>query len=127
MTKEKFVKKLTDSVKVGDVFDNPGGGTSTIKSINTSENGFITYVRGKSNIYFHFDDMYDAYNQFPHGFSSTDLKKFKPKIFDSKAEPTGHGCNCTFLMLMLKAMGIVKQIEGRKEKPQDLPFRVKIN
>lgn len=71
--------------------------------------------------------MYDAYNQFPHGFSSTDLKKFKPKIFDSKAKPAGHSCNCTFLMMMLKMMGIAKQIDGRRVKPQDLPFRVKIN
>lgn len=31
MTKEEFVKKLTNSVKVGDVFENPGGGTSLIE------------------------------------------------------------------------------------------------
>ena len=126
MTKEEFVKKLTDSVKVGDVFDNPGGGTSLIEIINIREKGFIKYKRGKSHIYFHFDDMYAAYRQFPHGFSSNDLKKFKPGIFDSKATPAGHDCNCTFLMMMLKEMGIVKQIEGSM-KPRDLPFRVKIN
>lgn len=124
MTKEEFVKKLTDSVKVGDVFDNPGGGTSTIENIDRNR---IKYRRGKSHIYFYFEDMYDAYHQFPNGFSSTDLKKFRPNVYDSNARPAGHGCNCTFLMMMLKAMGIVKQIEGRKEKPQDLPFRIKIN
>lgn len=126
MTKEEFVKKLTDSVKVGDIFDNPGGGTSTIECIDTSEKGFIKYKRGKSHIYFHFDDMYDAYNQFSHGFSTTDLKRFRSEIYDSKAKPAGHDCNCSFLMMMLKEMGIVKQIEGSM-KPKDLPFKVKIN
>jgi len=70
--------------------------------------------------------MYDAYHQFPNGFSTTDLKKFRPNVYDSNARPAGHGCNCTFLMMMLKEMGIVKQIEGSM-KPRDLPFRVKIN
>ena len=69
--------------------------------------------------------MHNAYNQFPNGFSSNDLKSFDPEVF--KLEAGGHGCNCTFLMMMLKEMGIVKQIEGRRGKPQDLPFRVKIN
>lgn len=119
MTKGEFVKKLTDSVKVGDVFDNPGSGTSLIKKI---KDGRITYARGeyKGNINIDIDVMYNAFAHFPNGFSSNDLRPLD-KQFKS------HGCNCTFLMMMLKAMGIVKQIEGRREKPQDLPFRVKIN
>lgn len=125
MTKEEFVKKLTDSVKVGDVFDNPGGGTSTIECIDTSENGFIKYKRGKNfRPKIKFESMHDAYSQFPNGFSTNDLKNFNPEVF--KLEAGGHGCNCTFLMMMLKQMGIVKQIEGSM-KPKDLPFRVKIN
>ena len=123
MTKEEFVKKLTDSVKVGDVFDNPGGGTSTIESI---EGNTIKYKRGTHDIKITMDDMYDAYNQFLNGFSCTDLKKFRPNVYDSKARPAGHDCNCTFLMMMLKQMGLVKQIEGSM-KPKDLPFREKIN
>ena len=118
MTKEEFVKKLTDSVKVGDVFDNPGGGTSLIEKI---EDGRITYARGeyKGNIYIDMDVMYNAFVHFPKGFSSNDLKPFDNQF-------KNHGCNCTFLMMMLKEMGIVKQIEGSM-KPRDLPFRVKIN
>lgn len=117
MTKEEFVKKLTDSVKVGDVFDNPGGGTSTIESIKGNT---IKYKRGTHDIQISMDVMYNAFVYFPNGFSSNDLRPLHNQF-------KNHGCNCTFLMMMLKAMGIVKQIEGRKEKPQDLPFRVKIN
>lgn len=119
MTKEEFVKKLTDSVKVGDVFDNPGGGTSLIEKI---EDGRITYARGeyKGNINIDIDVMYNAFAHFPKGFSSNDLEPLHKQF-------RTHRCNRTFLMMMLKAMGIVKQIEGRREKPQDLPFRVKIN
>lgn len=63
--------------------------------------------------------MYNAFVHFPNGFSSNDLKPFHKQF-------KNHGCNCTFLMMMLKVMGIVKQIEGSM-KPRDLPFRVKIN
>ena len=116
MTKEEFVKKLTDSVKVGDVFDNPGCGTSTIQRI---EDDTITYMRGTHDINLSIDVMYNAFIHFPNGFSSNDLRPYNSQF-------KNHGCNCTFLMMMLKAMGIVKQIEGSM-KPRDLPFRVKIN
>lgn len=118
MTKEEFVKKLTGSVKVGDVFDNPGGGTSLIKKI---EDGRITYARGKykGKIYIDMDVMYNAFVHFPKGFSLNDLEPLDKQF-------RIHNCNRTFLMMMLKAMGIVKQIEGSR-KPKDLPFRVKIN
>lgn len=119
MNKEEFTNKLLQSVKVGDVFDNPGGGTSKIEKIG---DGKITYARGKyiGNIKIDIDVMYNTLVHFPNGFSSNDLKPFHKQF-------RNHSCNCTFLMMMLKEMGIVKQIEGRRLKPQDLPFGVKIN
>lgn len=64
--------------------------------------------------------MYNAFAHFQKGFSSNELEPLHKQF-------RTHNCNRTFLMMMLKQMGIVKQIEGRKETPRDLPFRVKIN
>lgn len=119
MTKEEFVKKLTNSVKVGDVFDNPGGGTSLIEK--KIEDGRITYARGeyKGNINIDIDIMYNAFAHFQKGFSSNELEPLHKQF-------RTHRYNRPFLMMILKEMGIVKQIEGSM-KPRDLPFRVKIN
>jgi hypothetical protein len=33
-------------------------------------------------------------------------------IFDSNARPAGHSCNCTFLFLVLKEIGLCGEIKG---------------
>lgn len=64
--------------------------------------------------------MYNAFAHFQKGFSSNELEPLHKQF-------RTHRYNRPFLMMILKEMGIVKQIEGRKETPRDLPFRVKIN
>jgi hypothetical protein len=57
--------------------------------------------------------MFDAYARFKGGqMSSSDLKKIKPAVFDSQARPAGHSCNCTFLFMVLKEIGLITRIQG---------------
>lgn len=115
-----FRRKLVQSLPVGAVLRNPGGGTSTIVS-HTPRN--VAYRRGKSRIYVGLRDLYGAYEAFRGGtVDSSDLRAFKPQVFDSKQ--SGHSCNCTFLFMALKAMGIVERIDGAGRSGS--PFRVKI-
>lgn len=123
MNKDDFIQKICKNVKVDDVLRNPGGGTSKIININKER---IQYQRGKTkNFYLKFDDMYAALQQFPDGFSSKDLKGFRPDVFDTHARPAGHDCNCTFLMLILEEIGLVEKIEGTGKRGH--PFYVEIN
>jgi hypothetical protein len=103
----------------GRIFDNPGGGTSTV--ISVTGNGNICYRRRKSKIYVKAVDLYGAYIEFNGKRCITnDLKEFNPGVFDL----AGHSCNCTFFFLLLKEMGLCGDILGRGRR--DSPFYVEI-
>jgi hypothetical protein len=102
------------------VLPNPGGGNTVIVSY-TDHN--IVYQRGNSRICVAFKDLYEAYKMFRGGIlDSTKLREYKPWVFDSKRG--GHSCNCTFLFMVLRAIGVVDTIAGAGKKGD--PFWVKI-
>lgn len=110
---------LKDSIPVGTVLQNPGGGTSIIVSYSDSK---ISYKRGSSTINVSFRDLFDAYSHFRgRQVSSSDLEEFAPSIYSSK---DGHHCNCTFLFMVLCRLPLVVGIEGRGVKGS--PFYVSI-
>lgn len=111
MTIQKFRQKIVSVISTGDVFENPGGGTSEILSLSEEA---IRYKRGKSSISVKFSDLYDAQQRFSGSLTSaSDLKKFMPHVFDPKARPAGHSCNCTLLFTILGKAGLAGPIVGR--------------
>lgn len=105
-----FKVKIQESVPVGTVFDNPGGGTSEVISLSDSK---ISYRRGNATIYVSLQDLFNAYAAFcGRRVSSPELKQSAPSVFDSQARPAGHDCNATFLFLVLRQIGIVCDIKG---------------
>jgi len=110
MNFSSFISSVSNTCPVGTVLNNPGGGTSTIKKI-TSNN--IYYERGNSSITVALLDLFKAYSDYKgKQVSCSDLKKYSPSIFDSKAINPGHDCNCTFLFLVLKEIAIIQTISG---------------
>jgi hypothetical protein len=106
----RFSSAVTKMCPVGTVLNNPGGGTSTIKSIAPNT---ICYVRGKSSISVDLQKLFNAYVYFKgKQVTCTDLKKYMPSVFNSKVIQPGHSCNCTFLFLLLEKIGIVQAING---------------
>lgn len=102
MEKLELNKMIEDNLKVGMVFDNPGGGTSEIIAINSDR---ITYLRRKSKIQIKINDIIEAYNLFRgKEVKTSELKELKPKVFDSKK--SGHDCNCTMLFMILCKLGL---------------------
>lgn len=112
---------IVKNVFVGDIFNNPGGGTSTIINISSS---FIQYLRGNSKIKIFMDDIEDVYKNFKGKQVSTSmLKDFKPKVFDSSKN--GHSCNTTFIFIILNHIGLLQGgINGSGKKGN--PFYVTI-
>lgn len=110
MTRNEFSIQIAQAVPVGTILSNPGGGTSEIVQITDHK---IGYVRGSSTISISFDDLFSAYSNFKGAqVSSSELRAYASAIFDSAARPAGHSCNCTFLFLVLKQMGLVDSILG---------------
>ena len=108
MTKKEFETAISKSVQKGQVFRNPLRGVSTVVEIDFTR---VWYKRGKSIISLTIDDMYKAYAKFAgKDASSSDLRVFNPELYDSKQG--GHSCHCSFLFLVLIAMGLVKGIQG---------------
>lgn len=104
---------LQSVIKVGDVFQNPQKGTSTISSIT---DGYITYIRGSSPLRLPVSVLFSVINDFSgKKCSSTDLRKYLPEVFDSH-NPNGrkgHSCNCTFLFRVVERMGLIENgIQG---------------
>lgn len=119
---DEFVLSLKTSFPVGAIIDNPGGGTSTIASYSESK---VSYVRGQSKITVAFADLHDAYSAFAgKDVSSSQLKVFRPSVFDSAARPSGHSCNCTFLFRVLGQLDLSSTIAGSGVR--NSPFSVKV-
>lgn len=95
MLRTELIRSIQENVKVGMVFDNPGGGTSEIVSISNER---IVYKRGNSRLYLKIQDFVDIYEKFA-GIKCTtnDIKAFNPKVFCSGGN--GYGCHCTLFLL----------------------------
>jgi hypothetical protein len=116
----QFDQNFRSILSEGRILQNPGGGDSTIVSYTLTQ---LIYRRGNSKIYISIADLFKAYKEFSgKTVSSTDLKKYAPKIFDSTK--SGHSCNCTLFFMALKAMGVITRIEGAGKSGN--PFRVKL-
>ena len=119
---DEFVLSLKAAFPVGTVIDNPGGGTSTISTYSESK---VYYVRGHSKISVTFADLHEAYLAFAgKDVSSSQLKLFRPSVFDSSARPSGHNCNCTFLFRVLQQLGLSGAVAGSGVR--NSPFSIKV-
>lgn len=114
MTVDEFIRRLQGALPVGSVLQNPGGGTSTILSHSQK---FVRYRRRRSSIGVAYESLFGAYaaNR-SRAVSTSDLKRFEPSVFDTKARPAGHDCNGTFLFLVLRQLGLSSDIDGSGKK-----------
>lgn len=116
MTKEQFITQLVNAVPEGSVFDNPGGGTSTIIKVGEAK---LSYMRGKSRFFLSYSTIYDAMRLFSGMTTTTnDLKQNNPEVFDSKLG--GHSCNCTTMFRILERMELIDgtvQGSGKRGSP----------
>lgn len=123
MNLDLFASKIRSTVPVGTVFQNPGGGTSEILKVTEAA---ITYRRGNSTVSVSIENLFNAYISFQgQQVSSSALKAFAPSVFDSKARPAGHSCNATFLLLILRHIGVAGDLGGNGVK--GAPYFVHIN
>lgn len=122
MDKILLQEQILRSIKKDMIFENPRSGTSTITKITPEK---IVYTRGSSRITLNIADIICAYQKFAgENCSSVDLRKYKPKVFDSKQN--GHSCNCTFLFTILNEIGLTEggiQGEGKAYKPYYVKFK----
>lgn len=110
MTLNEFIAAVKTAFPVGTVIDNPGSGTSKIVGYSGTD---IFYVRGSSRIAVTFTDLHETYSAFRgKHVSSSDLRSFRPSVFDLAARPAGHSCNCTFLFCILKELNLSGPISG---------------
>ena len=123
MTRQEFIHAARQAFPSGYEFDNPGGGTTRILSVDAIG---IAYRRGNSRISVQFADLYSAYERFKgRQVSSTDLRRFSPSVFDSNARPADHSCNCTFLFHVLQRLAVTDgPLEGRGVRGD--PFSISI-
>ncbi len=121
MEKLSFLNKICNIIVEGKVFNNPGGGTSVIMSCDENS---IAYKRGNSTFKVRTCDLFDAFSNFAgKTVTSSQLRSYKPNIFDSNCN--GHSCNCTFFFLLLTELGLAGKIEGKGVRGN--PFYLTIN
>jgi hypothetical protein len=113
-----FAQKFKQTLTVGTILPNPGGGTSEVLHY-TDET--VIYRRGKSQIRASLRVFHTACERFwGRRMTSSDLRQCFPSTFDSKH--SGHSCNCTFLFMALQMMSLVTEIHGEGKK--NAPFYV---
>ncbi len=115
LTLDQFIEQTRIHFPIGYKIKNLGRGNTIIENYNDNK---ICYRRKNSNIYIELLSLYDAYVDFSgKKVSSTDLRQYAPKIFNSKKD--GHSCNCTFFFQILKEIGVVNKImgEGKRGNP----------
>lgn len=121
MDNRTFIDRVMAAVPVGTVLPNPGGGNSTVLSINGTH---IGYRRGASRLTARFGDLYRAYAKYRgQTVSSTQLRLWEPGIFDS--DHGGHSCHSTFLFMVLNEIGVADAMRGRGKRGD--PFCVYIH
>ena len=119
----EFRANMMSAFPPGTIFNNPGGGKTTIKGYSQ---GKVSYVRKNSTIRVAIRDLFSAYSNFKGTrVSSRDLRQYAPQVFDSSARPAGHSCNCTFLFTVLSRLAMADPIrgEGRAHYPYYTNFR----
>ncbi|MCT7609839.1 hypothetical protein N5U14_03160 [Aliarcobacter butzleri] len=109
LNQQQFINLINVKIIIGKNFINPSRkGTTIIKNNDGSK---ITYQRKKSNISIEIQQLWDTYQKFLGNIvSSTDLKQYRPDIYDSNK--SGHSCNYTTLFLILQDIGIINSING---------------
>lgn len=106
---DEFVRRMRVSLPQGLTMSNPGGGTTTVLSIDESR---LCYRRGRSRFCVGLAELYEAFTQHAgKTMSTTDLKASAPAVFDSRHG--GHNCHCTVLLLALQRMGLAPGIWGK--------------
>lgn len=116
---EEFCKIIRKEIIIDMLFENPGGGTSRVIDITSSD--FIVYQRKASKIRVNIIELYKVYTYYKgKNVSSSDLKSFKPNIFSTKEN--GHDCNCSLIFLILNKIGLASEILGRGKRGD--PFYV---
>jgi len=119
-TFEQFLSELHTKIKMGKVFNNlrkRRNSKNTSEIISIDDNSIVYKRESDKNpkkIPIKIKIIYDVYKRLYEGYwgdkcSSNDLRKYKPEVFVSIG--SGHGCNCTFVFLVLKELGFV-MIEG---------------
>jgi hypothetical protein len=79
-----------------------------------AEEDAITYRRGKSRFKVKLQDLYDATDHFSGcRVTTSDIKAFRPQVFDSQARPAGHSCHISLLFSILLLLGIAEELQGR--------------
>ena len=120
---EDFKALFEKALPIGVVLSNPGGGNTTIISYAANS---VSYKRGNSIMRPSLRALFDAYDRHRgQVVSSSDLKRESPEVFDSSARPAGHSCNCTFLFLALKRMGLAGELSGKGVRGS--PFAITVN
>lgn len=120
MEYQQFFAEIKRKLPPNTILQNPGGGTSTIKSYSETQ---MVYKRRNSNIYVEVRAFHDAYKVFSgKKVTTNDLKGYDPEVFDTKCN--GHSCNCTMLFMILKALGITTTIKGTGKRGD--PFWIMI-
>ncbi|MCX6828220.1 MAG: hypothetical protein NT002_02910 [candidate division Zixibacteria bacterium] len=108
-----FLTLFEERVPVGMILANPRKGTSKFlgfahKNFLDLERRKAIYQRRESPIRVQMSALHKAYQYFlDKKVSSNDLKLYDPATFMT------HGCNCTWLFMILKEMGKVHEINGQ--------------
>ncbi len=115
-------EQIREAIRVGDVFQNPGGGTSAVTRV---EADFVQYRRGTSDIRLKFEHMEQAYEKFRGKTVTTvDLQELQPEVFNSRRN--GHSCNCTFLFMLFEKAGLTSGgIKGKGVRGNPYKIRLK--
>ena len=110
---------LISALRIGEVFENPRKGTSTISAITETQ---IVYIRGGSQLRLPIDVAVSVINDFKGKHcTSNDLRSYH------KAFAT-HGCNCTFLFRIVEKLDLIEggiKGTGTAGSPFEVDFKTK--
>lgn len=81
--------------------------------LKASEDAII-YRRGRSRFRVKLSDLFDA-TEHCRGrrVTASEVRAFRPGVFDSHARPAGHSCNIGLLFSLLMLLGIAQELQGR--------------
>ena len=86
----------------------------------------VRYTRGHSTMRVALTDLYETWSSFRgRRVSSTDLRAFRPHVFDSSARPSGHSCNVGLLFSLLIELRLADDLRGAgvRGNPFSIEFR----
>lgn len=101
---DTFKKEVKKKIPVDTVLENPKKGTSTIMPYSNDK---ISYKRGDSTIKVSLYDLFNSYSHFRgQKVTSKKLCSYARSVYFNKE------CNCTFLFMVLKCIGLIDKIHG---------------